>query len=54
MRINNKIRRKLRGVSPVIATVLLIGLTVVAGVAAAGVHSLPLQQRQSVKSTRMQ
>ncbi len=35
MRILNRIRRKLRGVSPVIATILLIGLTVVAGVAVA-------------------
>ncbi|MHA2305684.1 MAG: archaellin/type IV pilin N-terminal domain-containing protein [Candidatus Hodarchaeales archaeon] len=35
MRIQNRIRRKTRGVSPVIATVLLIGLTVVAGIAVA-------------------
>ncbi|MHA2253221.1 MAG: archaellin/type IV pilin N-terminal domain-containing protein [Candidatus Kariarchaeaceae archaeon] len=35
MRILNRIRRKLRGVSPVIATILLIGLTVVAGIAVA-------------------
>lgn len=35
MRIQNRFRRKTRGVSPVIATVLLIGLTVVAGVAVA-------------------
>ena len=35
MKTINKIRRKSRAVSPVIATVLLIGLTVVAGVAVA-------------------
>ncbi|MHA1970180.1 MAG: archaellin/type IV pilin N-terminal domain-containing protein, partial [Candidatus Hodarchaeales archaeon] len=35
MRIQNIIKRKTRGVSPVIATILLIGLTVVAGIAVA-------------------